>query len=101
MKHLLGKPDTANAKTLASLAAAFADEGRFPLGSRQALDVESFDLAIRLMQDWRLYRYCAARTKLRDLVLRELFFPRRGAGGSTGCHSALLHCTVEPFYVSL
>lgn len=71
-RYLIKHPRTASSKILARLTEAVAEESAFPLGDLYALDREAFDLAIELLQDWRLDRYYAARIKLFDAVLGEI-----------------------------
>lgn len=71
-KYILKHPKSASAKVLARLTAAVAEETSFPLGDLYTLDREAFDLAIELLQDWRLDRYYASRIKLFDVVLGEI-----------------------------
>ena len=44
-------------------------QGEFELYS---LPLDEFELAIRLMRDWRLDRYYAARIRLFDVVLHDV-----------------------------
>lgn len=71
-KYLQKNPGTANSKALARLAASLAEEQSYPLDELYRLDIEAFDLAIDLLQDWRIDRYYAARLHLLDSVLVEL-----------------------------
>jgi hypothetical protein len=57
---------------LARLAVALADERDFPLAELYQLPLREFDLAIGLMQDWRLDRYYVARMRLFDLLVNEV-----------------------------
>jgi len=70
-KYLQRHPGTASSRGLARLTAALAEEKALPLKDLYSLDADAFDLAIGLLQDWRLDRYYAARIKLFDGVLRE------------------------------
>jgi hypothetical protein len=60
------------AKVLAKLAVALADERDFPLADLYQLPMHEFELAIALMQDWRLDRYYVSRLRLFDLVVNEV-----------------------------
>jgi len=71
-KYLEENPKRESSKTLARLAAALAEENEFPLAELYRLDYEAFELAMQLMQDWRLDRYYAARIKLFDVVLNDV-----------------------------
>ncbi|HTP74737.1 MAG TPA: hypothetical protein VML58_21195 [Burkholderiaceae bacterium] len=60
------------AKILAKLAVALANESDFALAELYSLPLDEFELAIRLMRDWRLDRYYAARIRLFDVVLHDV-----------------------------
>lgn len=70
--HIESHPASESSRTLARLAEALAQESEFPLAQLYALNLESFDLAIELMRDWRLDRYYNARLKLFDLASNEV-----------------------------
>jgi hypothetical protein len=57
-------PETPAAKTLAGLMASLESESQFDLGSLYQLDFESFELALAILKDWRIDRYCAGKAKL-------------------------------------
>lgn len=84
-KYLQRHPGTPEAKVLSRLTAAIAEEKQFQLQELYEIDGEAFELAISLLQDWRLDRYYAARIKLFDAVLSEL--PPAPAGDSRGAAS--------------
>jgi hypothetical protein len=71
-KCLEEDPKREFSKTHARLAAAFADESDFPLVEPYRLEYDASELAVKLMKDWRLDRYYAARIKLFDVVLNEV-----------------------------
>ena len=71
-RHIEGDPQSEAARVLANLTACLADERDFPLADLYRLDLESFDLALELMRDWRLDRYYAARLRLLDLILVDV-----------------------------
>jgi hypothetical protein len=71
-KYLQRNPKRESSRTLARLAAALAEENEFPLAGLYRLDYDAFELAMQLMQDWRLDRYYAARIKLFDVVLNDV-----------------------------
>jgi len=57
-------PGTPVARTLATLIAAMESEGQFELASLYDLDIETFDLALAILEDWRIDRYYAGQAKL-------------------------------------
>lgn len=71
-RHIEANPKSEAARVLASLATSLADERGFPLADLYRLDLDSFDLAIELMRDWRLDRYYAARLRLLDLIVVDV-----------------------------
>jgi hypothetical protein len=71
-RHMQAHPESDASRVLAHLAACLADERAFPLAELYRLDMESFDLAVELMRDWRLDRYYAARLKLLDTILVDV-----------------------------
>lgn len=70
-KYLLRYPGTVESAVLGRLTAAIAEETSFPLHDLYEIDGEAFELAMQLLQDWRLDRYYAARIKLFDVVLND------------------------------
>ena len=64
--------DSANesAKILARLVLALESERSFELVTLYELDYKSFQLAIDILQEWRLDRYYASKSKLYDLSLQ-------------------------------
>lgn len=64
--------DSANesAKILARLVLALESERSFELVTLYQLDYKSFQLAIDILQEWRLDRYYASKSKLYDLSLQ-------------------------------
>jgi hypothetical protein len=71
-KYLEKDSTSEQAKILARLAAALAEERAFPLADLYRLNYDEFQLAIELLQDWRLDRYYAARIRLFDVVLNDV-----------------------------
>jgi flagellar biosynthesis/type III secretory pathway protein FliH len=70
-QFLLDHSESASARGLARLTEALAEETEFSLAALYELNAEAFELAIQLLQDWRLDRYYASRIKLFDVVLNE------------------------------
>jgi hypothetical protein len=67
-KYLVTHPDTDSARILGTLVEALGDERPFPLGDLYRLDFDTFELALALLEDWRLDRYYASRLKLFDVA---------------------------------
>ena len=74
-KYIEKDPSSESARELAGLAAALAEEREFSLAALYRLSYDEFNLAIDLLEDWRLDRYYAARIRLFDVVLNE--YPRQ------------------------
>lgn len=56
-------------QTLADLVVALEREKPFQLDRLYALDLETFELATKMIEEWRLDRYYAKKGKLLDLSL--------------------------------
>jgi hypothetical protein len=65
-KYLTANPNSDDASILSRLVTALGEETPFQLSELYRLDYEAFELAISLLQDWRLDRYYASRMKLFD-----------------------------------
>ncbi len=63
---LKAEPSSEAAKTIAGLVLALqSEEGfAFPIASIYQLDLKTFELAMELMQDWRIERYFTKKSKL-------------------------------------
>lgn len=70
-KYLVANPSSESARILRSLVSALGEDRPYPLGDLYKLDFESFELAIALLEDWRLDRYYASRLKLFDTAQME------------------------------
>ena len=70
-------PATPTAKTLSRLVLALESESDFDMSSLYALDIDSFQLAISILKEWRLERYYAGKAKLFDVAFqtRDLAVP--------------------------
>jgi hypothetical protein len=70
-------PATPTAKTLSRLVLALESESDFDMSSLYALDIDSFQLAISILKEWRLERYYAGKAKLFDVAFqtRDLAAP--------------------------
>jgi len=60
-------PHDAAARTLADLVLALEDESSFPVSELYSLDLERFDLAMQLLDEWRLDRFYMGKARLFDL----------------------------------
>jgi hypothetical protein len=65
-KYLTANPNSDDSSILSRLVESLGEESPFLLSDLYRLDYEAFELAIALMQDWRLDRYYASRMKLFD-----------------------------------
>ncbi len=65
-KYLLANPKSDDAHILSGLVTALGEESPFQLSELYKLNYEAFELAIAMLQDWRLDRYYASRMKLFD-----------------------------------
>lgn len=64
---LKADPTSQSSKVLANLVLALESEGEesvFALSSLYELDLKTFELAIEILQDWRLERYIDKKAKL-------------------------------------
>ncbi len=70
--YLIRNPQTPSANVLRRLTTALGEEREFPICELYEMDLESFQLAVELLQDWRLDRHYAARIRLFDTVLADV-----------------------------
>lgn len=69
-RHLIEKsPDTEPAKTLSRLVLALENEASFEISDIYQLDMVNFQLALKILQEWRLDRYYAGKARLFDTAL--------------------------------
>lgn len=66
-KLIEANPANPAAKTLARLVLALANEEPFKLADLYALNGEHFELAIDMLNEWRLDRYYMGKAKLFDV----------------------------------
>jgi len=66
-KLLEADPTSEAAKTFAHLVLALESEGDFSLTRLYDLDIQNFDLAMKILAEWRIDRYYAGKAKLFDL----------------------------------
>jgi hypothetical protein len=63
-------PQALSSRALASMVLALQLETSFDVGSLYDLDYETFELAMSILQEWRLDRYYARKLKLFDISLQ-------------------------------
>ncbi len=63
-KRIEADPTSQSSQTFVALVVALAEERAFDLSKLYELDYEMFQLALSLMNEWRLDRYHAATLKL-------------------------------------
>lgn len=63
-KLLAGAPTSEAAKTLARLVLTLESDEVFDLGRLYALDLEGFQLALDILEEWRVGRYSAGMAEL-------------------------------------
>lgn len=69
-KFIEAAPENPSAKTLSRLVLALESEADFPISDIYKLDLERFDLALQILQEWRLDRYYAGKARLFDISLQ-------------------------------
>jgi len=63
-------PDSDSAKTLARLVLALESDADFAIADIYKLDFDSFKLALKILDEWRLDRYANGKVRLFDLSLQ-------------------------------
>ena len=69
-KYIEQNPDEESAATLSRLVLALESEGEFQIADIYKLDLERFNLALRILDEWRLDRYYAGKARLFDISLQ-------------------------------
>lgn len=64
---ILSQPQTLAAKTLSKLILSLENETEFSISDLYLLDLKGFEMAINLLQEWRLDRYYEGKAKLFDV----------------------------------
>jgi hypothetical protein len=64
---ILNQPQSLVAKTLSSLILSLENETDFAISDLYQLDLKEFDLAINLLEEWRLDRFYEGKAKLFDV----------------------------------
>jgi hypothetical protein len=71
VRHFIEKsPDTESAKTLARLVLALENEASFDITDIYKLSMDQFQLALKILREWRLDRYSAGKARLFDTALQ-------------------------------
>ena len=69
-RHLIEEvPQEESAQILARLVLALETEVNFAIADIYKLNREHFDLALKILQEWRLDRYYAGKARLFDVAL--------------------------------
>lgn len=64
-RHLIeSDPSTDAARILSRLVLSLESESEFNIASLYALDINSFELAMDILKEWRIDRYYAGKAKL-------------------------------------
>lgn len=70
-RHFIEKsPNDEAAKILARLVLALEAEASFAITEIYKLDMEQFQLALKILQEWRLDRYYAGKARLFETALQ-------------------------------
>jgi hypothetical protein len=70
-RHLIEKsPNDDAAKILARLVLALEAEASFAITEIYKLDMDQFQLALKILQEWRLDRYYAGKARLFETALQ-------------------------------
>ncbi|WP_245598196.1 hypothetical protein [Ottowia thiooxydans] len=66
-KFIERKPANADAQTLSRLVLALESEADFPITDLYLLDLDQFKLALEILDEWRLDRHYASKSRLFDV----------------------------------
>ena len=69
-KLIARDPFADSAKTLVDLVLSLESKVSFPLERLYELDMNTFDLALEILKEWRLDRYFAGKAKLFDFAVQ-------------------------------
>ena len=70
-------PTNPSAQTLSRLVLAVESEANFPISEIYMLDFDRFNLAIRILDEWRLDRYYTGKARLFDISLQTAELQRK------------------------
>ncbi len=62
------KPDDADSQALLALVMALETDSPFHLAKLYAMNFKGFELAMEILQEWRIDRYYLSKIKLMDLA---------------------------------
>ena len=79
-KYIERKPGDAHSKTLSRLVLALESEADFPITDLYKLDLARFKLALEILDEWRLDRHYASKSKLFDVSLQMAVLKPAGQG---------------------
>lgn len=66
--------------TLAHLVRALEADEPFDIGLLYVLDLNDFELALEILQEWRIDRYYAGKAKLHDLAVYSSYLSENATG---------------------
>ncbi len=70
-KLIASEPNSQASKTLSNLVYSLESDENFNLSELYTLDIKMFTLAMDILQEWRLDRYYAGKSKLFDLAYQN------------------------------
>ena len=70
-KLIASEPNSPASKTLSNLVYSLESDENFNLSELYTLDIKMFTLAMDILQEWRLDRYYAGKSKLFDLAYQN------------------------------
>ena len=74
-KFIVANPASESARTLAQLVLSLESETHFQIADLYKLELETFEIAIDILKEWRIDRYYAGKAKLFDLSLQISAMP--------------------------
>ncbi|MGI4777573.1 MAG: hypothetical protein ACRYGA_05570 [Janthinobacterium lividum] len=74
-KFIASNPASASSRTLAQLVMALESETKFEIADLYKLELETFEIAIDILKEWRIDRYYAGKAKLFDLSVQVASLP--------------------------
>lgn len=78
-KFILAHPEHPTSEVLTQLILSLETESEFKLQKIYQLNLSDFDLAIEILQEWRLDRYYEGKSKLIDAALQVMELPTKAA----------------------
>ena len=74
-KFIVSNPASESSRTLAQLVLALESETKFEIADLYKLELETFEIAIDILKEWRIDRYYAGKAKLFDLSMQVASLP--------------------------